>query len=151
MWHDFMVNNFGDNPSAVRLLEFGAIDVHSGYILPPLIKPRYIDASSGRMKNLNEKDFRFFLATFFTQVGFSRRGTVLTVEHGTAAIRPELENILKLYSNNLITINRSGITGRGAYIGAYDGRGKGNPRVKSVKEGIHKLIHNALATLFITS
>ncbi len=147
MWHDIMVAGFGNAPGAVRLLEFGCVDVHSGFILPPLLKPRLIDASAGLMKNLNTSDFRFFLAAVLTQYGYNPKGTVLTVEHGTAAIPKELEVFLKFISNGAITVNRGGISGQGAFLGAYDERGKGNPRAKSSKEGIGKLIHNALAYL----
>ena len=148
MWHDyFVVSGFGNAPGAVRLLEFGCLDVHSGYILPPLLKPRLIDASAGVMKNLNTADFRFFVATIVTQYGYNPKGTIFTVEHGTAAIPKELEMFLYAVSNGAITINRGGISGQGAFIGAYNERGKGNPRAKSSKEGIGKLLHNALATL----
>ena len=147
MWHDFMIAGFGNKPGAVRLLEFGCIDVHSGFMLPPLLKPRLIDTSAGTMKNLNTADFRFFLASVFTQYGYNPKGTVLTVEHGTAAISKELEGFLSDISGGAITVNRGGISGQGAFIGAYEERGKGNPRAKSSKEGIGKLIHNALATL----
>lgn len=147
MWHDFFINNFGNNPSACRLLEFGAIDIHSGYILPPLLKPRLLGMADGKLKNLNERDFRFFIAYLVTQVGFNPRGTVFLVERGTAAIRPELERILFELSGGAITVRRGGISGQGAFIGAYEGRGKGNPRAKASKEGIGKLLHNKLATL----
>lgn len=147
MWHDFLVSGFGKAPGAVRLLEFGCVDVYSGFILPPLLKPRLIDASACVMKNLNTADFRFFLATILTQYGYNPKGTVFTVEHGTAAIPKELEAFLSAASGGAIAINRGGISGQGAFIGAYEERGKGNPRAKSFKEGIGKLIHNALATL----
>ncbi len=147
MWHDFMVSGIGNRPGAVRLLEFGAIDFNSGYYIPPLIKPRIIDAGDGTMKNLNTRDFRFYLAGVLTQYGYNPRGTILTVEHGTAAISAELESFLKFASNGAISVNRGGISGRGAYIGAYSERGKGNPRAKALKEGAGKLIHNFFATL----
>ena len=128
-------------------MEFGCIDVHSGFMLPPLLKPRLIDTSAGTMKNLNTADFRFFLASVFTQYGYNPKGTVLTVEHGTAAISKELEGFLSDISGGAITVNRGGISGQGAFIGAYEERGKGHPRAKSSKAGLGQLLHNALATL----
>lgn len=147
MWHDFMVSGFGNSPQAVRLLEFGAIDFHSGYYIPPLVKARIVSNSDGKMKNLNTRDFRFYLAIVLTQYGYNPNGTILTVEHGTAAISSELEKFLNDVSGGAIVVNRGGISGRGAYIGAYSERGKGNPRAKAIKEGRGKLIHNFFASL----
>lgn len=150
MWHDFMVSDFGNNPGAVRMLEFGCVDFHSGYHLPPLLKPRLAknkEQPDGTFRNLNARDFRFYLATVLTQYGYNPRGTTLTVENGTAAINAELEDVLKTASKGALKVIRAGINARAAYLGAYSERGKGNPKAKALKEGSGRLVHDVLADL----
>ena len=150
MWHDFECNVFGANQTqSRRLLEFGCVDVFSGYILPPGLKPRLKSTDEGKMKQLNGADFRFYLAYFLTHFGYNPRGTVLNMEHGTAAINSDIERAILACSGGAITIRRGGIahSNRAALPGQFEARRKGNFRTKALKEGLGKLIHNSLADL----
>ena len=148
MWHDFEVNVYGHGQRATRrLLEFGAIDVYSTYIFDPGIKPRIKDIDTGKMKHLNEKDFRFYVANFLCNIGYHPNGTVLNMEHGTATLRHTIVQSINLLTGGKVTIKKSGISGTGAFLGAYSERAKGNFKAKALKEGIGNLIHNETAFL----
>ncbi|KAF0093451.1 MAG: hypothetical protein E1N59_2852 [Puniceicoccaceae bacterium 5H] len=150
MWHDFEVNVLGTGErSSRRLLEFGAVDVFSSLIFPPALKPRLRSLDDGKMKALNEADFRFYLAHFLTQFGYSPRGTILNMEHGTTTLREEHIQALALATDGLVMVRKGGIhhSDRAAFLGAHGGRRKGNFRTKALKEGLGRLIHAELAAL----
>lgn len=146
MWHDFEIWMAGHDQGC-RLLEFGAVDYYSGYIFPSGLKPRLKKAAPGENKQLDKRDFRFFLAFFLTQWGYHPEGTILNVENGTAAISADLEEYLFIATNKKVRVVRSGMSGQSALPGRYSERSKGNFRVKSYKEGIGSLIHSELACL----
>jgi hypothetical protein len=146
MWHDFLVT-VARQGQPCRLLEFGCMDRHSGFIFPPGLKPRLKNQASGKQEQLNGRDFTLFVINFLIDYGWHPEGTKFNVENGTAAISRELEDKLLFWSRGLVTIMRSGMSGSPAYKGGYSERAKGNYKVKAVKEGAGKMIHNQLAHL----
>lgn len=144
IWHDHFVNVL-DKRQAARPLEFHAIDLFSACKFAWGMRPRLDDG--GRMDSLKEADMRFLLAYVLGSVGYSPRGTVLVVEHGTAAIRPDLEALLVEESSGLISVERSGMEGAAAAAHQYAGRSKGNFRFKAALESLGNLIHNEMAAL----
>lgn len=144
LWHDNFVVYRGQ---PVRVLEFDAIDVLSACKIGWGTKPR-LPRDDGSLEGLQEKFVRMLLAQIFFQHGFSPRGTTLLAEHGTAAVREELEKLLFDRTEGKITVRRSGINGREQAVkGMFPGRGGGNPRFKSPLESLRNLIHNELAAL----
>jgi len=81
------------------------------------------------------------------EFGFHPDGCVLMVEHGTAAIREELERVLFDLTAGRVTVERSGIEGVAAFAGQYGGVSKGNFRFKASLESSGNLIHNETADL----
>jgi hypothetical protein len=76
----------------------------------------------------------------------AERGTTIYAEHGTAAVRDNVAQLLHDHSGGKITVRRSGITGREqALAGLYNGDGKGNFRFKAPLESLHNLIQNEQA------
>jgi hypothetical protein len=145
MWHDNFVIFRG---VPVRVLEFDAIDVLSGCKIGWGTKPR-LPREDGTMEGLQEKFVRMLMAQVFFQHGYHpTQGTTLMAEHGTAAVREDLERILHDRTGGKITVRRSGIVGREQAVrGMFPGRGGGNPRFKSPLESLRGLIHNELAAL----
>jgi hypothetical protein len=145
LWHDNFVIYRG---APVRVLEFDAIDVFSACKIGWGTKPR-MQREDGSMEGLQEKFVRMLLAQVFFQHGFNpERGTTLMAEHGTAAVREDLEKLLFDRTGGKITVRRSGITGKEQAVkGMFPGRGGGNPRFKSPLESLRNLIHNELASL----
>jgi hypothetical protein len=90
---------------------------------------------------------RFIVAATLHLDGYSPRGTVLVAEHGTAAIREEVERALREHSEGLITIERSGMQGAAAHAGQYPGVQRGNPRMKASLESSNNLTHNTFGAL----
>lgn len=131
-----------------RPLQLGCLDLFTGKRLCWGQKVRVKDEETGKNRQLNEADMRLILAMWGATIGFSRRGTTLVVENGTAAINADLERILTDASGGLIKVDRSGIGGRiQALLGGYGGRGVGNPRHKAGEEVWHSLQHNRLSHL----
>ena len=94
----------------------------------------------------------FLVANVLASTGYrtDEKGTTLIVEHGTAAIREETEKALYDLSCGKIRVDRSGLQGKAAFAGMYDGQSKGNFRFKAALESLHNLVHNETAdTLLI--
>jgi hypothetical protein len=141
--HDIKVNFLGVNRKAMRPLELCCMDLFSACKVAWGMKPTIED--DGIKQKLKEREMRFLLAYVVTRIGYRPEGTTLGVEHGTAAIRDDLEKILHDASDGAIVVNRSGIEGAAALV--YEGRGKGNFRFKAGLESSHNLFHNELAAL----
>ena len=148
LWHDLKVNVEGHGQrSARRPLELCCLDLFSGCKIAWAMKPIIEKTDASAMQRLKESDMRFLLAHLLCNIGYHPQGTTLIVEHGTAAIRPELEAELLKLSDNKIKVSRSGKTGAAAFAGHYNGAIKGNSRFKAALESHHNLIHNELAHL----
>lgn len=145
MWHDHFVNHLDQRKSG-RPLEFHALDLYSACKFAWGMRVR-TERADGTMDGLKEADMRFLLANLLDQTGYSPRGTTLVVEHGTAAIRPDLERFLYEETGGLITVARSGMEGAAAAAHQYAGRAKGNFRFKAALESLGNLIHNEMAAL----
>lgn len=146
MWHDFKVVMLGQR-RPMRLLQLHALDLYSGCNFARGLKPRMEDPETGQSVGLKEDEMLFLLAHVFTDHGFSEEGTTLCVEHGTAAVREDVESLLYDLTGGKILVKRSGIEGASAFAGHYAGRGKGNFRFKAALESLGNLIHNETANL----
>ena len=146
MWHDFKVVTVGQR-RAMRLLQLHAHDLFSGCQFARGIKPRMEDEATGKSVNLTEKEMIFLVAHCLSEYGFHPDGCTLMVEHGTAAIREELERVLFEITAGRVTVERSGIDGASSFAGQYAGRGKGNFRFKAALESLGNLIHNETSDL----
>lgn len=144
IWHDHFVNVL-DQRKTGRPLEFHAVDLFSAAKFAWGMSVRL--ENDGRMEGLKEADMRFLLAAVLFNNGYSPRGTVLVVEHGTAAIRTDLEDMIREETQGLVTVARSGMEGAAAAAHQYAGRSKGNFRFKAALESLGNLIHNEMATL----
>ena len=137
-----------------RPLAFVGYDYASAYQCARAMKPRVRNEETGRMKNLNEYDFRCLLACHCCRTGFWRRRARFVLEHGTTAIRndrttPVRDNIMataRLLGFN-VELCESGILSEQAHAGLLKGCGGGNFRMKALCEGSHNVLHNALASL----
>lgn len=145
MWHDHFVNHLDQRKSG-RPLEFHALDLYSACKFAWGMRVR-TEREDGTMDGLKESDMRFLLAHVLGNFGYSPSGTTLVVEHGTAAIREDLERFLHEETGGLITVARSGMEGAAAAAHQYAGRAKGNFRFKAALETLGNLIHNEMAAL----
>ena len=129
-------------------LEFAGYDVASGFKCSSIIKPRF-ERADGVRDNLKEQQFRFLFAYDHIVRGFSRDGIEDVVEHGTTAIRQNVEEQIKAIPGmgDLITISRSGILSEQVHAGLFIGNGGGNFRMKALCEGAHNILHNRTASL----
>ncbi|MCX6994160.1 MAG: hypothetical protein NT011_13600 [Kiritimatiellaeota bacterium] len=147
MWHDAEVN-FEGQPKGMRPLEFACYDVFSASKIAYGIRPQLFDPETGKRDRLKEKEMRFMLAHVLCDVGFHKDGCTLIVEHGTAAIKPELEKRIKRHvKEDMIKISRSAILGEQVHEGMFPGRGGGNFKIKPLIEASHALSHTIAAAL----
>lgn len=133
---------------ACQALEFAGYDVASGYKCSSILKPRFARADGAR-DNLKEQQFRFLFAYDHIVRGFHRGGVEDVVEHGTTAIRQNVERQIRAIPGmgGLITIRRSGILSEQVHAGLFIGSGGGNFRMKALCEGAHNILHNRTAAL----
>lgn len=146
IWHDHFVNVL-DTRKTGRPLEFHGLDLFSACKFAWGMRVRTRNDETGVMDGLREENMRYLLASVFAQHGYSPRGTVLVVEHGTAAVREQEERLLFDLSGGKITVSRSGMEGAAAFAGQYAGRAKGNFRFKAALESLGNLIHNEMGFL----
>lgn len=145
VWHntDIMVGGKVCQP-----LEFAGYDVASGFKCSSIMKPRF-ERADGVRDNLKEQQFRFLFAYDHIVRGFHRGGIEDIVEHGTTAIRANVEKQIRAIPGmgDLITIRRSGILSEQVHAGLFIGNGGGNFRMKALCEGAHNILHNRTAGL----
>jgi hypothetical protein len=147
VWHDNKVNYIGINRKAMRPLEFSCLDIPSGCQVAWGAQPMLENEATGRRETLRETEMRFLLCHVLCNLGYHPSGCALHVEHGTAAIRPELAEQLFEWTGGAVTVARGGISGKAAHDGFFMSRGKGNSRFKACLESHHNLKHNELAAL----
>lgn len=147
VWHNIDVIMRSGRKIA-QPMEFAGYDVASGYKCSSIIKPRF-EREGGVRDNLKEQQFRFLFAYDHIVRGFHRDGIDDIVEHGTTAIRANVEKQIKSIPGwgNLIRIHRSGILSEQAHAGLFIGNGGGNFKMKALCEGSHNIMHNRTASL----
>lgn len=149
-WGNVMVRL--PNGNVVRPVSFSFVDVATGFIFNPYMKPRFVEIENGRLKssNLNEFEFRSAMAHFLCTVGFNKNlGITFGIEKGTSAIR---ENVRKRVAEipvygRLIRFTTSGALNVPAHKGLFVGSAGGNPRFKAHVEESHKDIQARLSLL----
>lgn len=143
-----MKAHIGDSRKPVVPLQIGALELLSGNRFAYGMKPQLWRAD-GTREGLNEGDMRFLLAHILSTEGISARGTSFVIEHGTAAIRDRVRDILSRAFGDRVSFEDSGFIGKAqALAGMGDGKGGGgNPNHKAALESLHNLIHNELAFL----
>ena len=129
-------------------LEFAGYDVASGYKASSVMKPRFT-REDGKRDNLKEQQFRFLFAYDHIVRGFHKGGVEDVVEHGTTAIRDNVERQIKAIPGmgDLIKIRRSGVLSEQVHAGLFIGNGGGNFKMKALCEGAHNILHNRTAHL----
>jgi len=145
VWHDLFVNSLAEK-QAGRPLELFSHDYFSARKVQWGVKVRTED-DNGKSSGLTSKMMRMVIAATYYLDGYSPRGTINLGEHGTANFLEEVAATLHDDSGGLITIEESGMQGRAAHAGQYDGRGLGNPNFKASLESSNNLLHNMEAHL----
>lgn len=125
-----------------RPLQLGCLDRYTGKRMSWFTKLR-TKGEDGKSLQLTEDEMLYLICDLLLNVGYSQRGTVFVCEHGTAAISREVEEQLAIISGGKISVKRSGMTGI-RQVGAFEGRGVGNPRFKAELESWHNLLHNRM-------
>ncbi len=146
VWHN--IDIMLPTGKTAQPLEFAGYDVGSGFKCASLVKPRFT-TEDGTRANLKEQQFRFLYGFTMCVVGFHKDGNTSVVEHGTTAIRKEVEKQIKEIPafGNLITFARSGILSEQVHAGLFVGSGGGNFRFKALVESSHNVMHNRTASL----
>lgn len=143
-WHDVFVNSFAEMQHG-RPLEVYSLDLFSAKKLRWATRVRTKD-QEGNYKGIAEVMMRFILAATLYLDGYSPRGTTILSEHGTAAVRDRLKEVLLEATDKKVVVSESGITGEAAHLGQYPGLVRGNPRHKAALESNNNIEHNALAS-----
>jgi len=146
LWHDFKVVTLGQR-RPMRLLQLHAHDLFSACNFARGLKPRLEDEATGRNVGLKENEMLFLVAHVLAEFGYHPDGCVLMAEHGTAAVRDDLEKLLFDLTMGRVTVERGGVEGLSAFAGQYGGARKGNFRFKASLESSGNLIHNETGNL----
>jgi len=142
--HDILID--AGSAKGVRPQEFACLDVASAYKCAYGIKAERID-DDGHRERLREREMRYLAAYVLTTTGYRPDGTQWIVEHGTAAIRQELRNVISTLTRGAVTFKESGILGEQVHAGMFPGKGGGVPGIKAHLESSFNLVHNVSAAL----
>lgn len=126
-----------------RPLQLGCLDAFTGRRLCWGTKIR-TDRQDGTSVGLNADEMLFVLCDYLANVGYSPRGTVLVMEHGTAHISDALKDKLAQITGGLVRVEEGSIQGTIQPGSVYGGRGAGNPRRKAMLEEWHSLQRNRM-------
>jgi len=126
-----------------RPLQLGCLDAYTNRRLCWGTKIR-TDRADGTSVGLNADEMLFLLCDFLANVGYSKRGTTLVMEHGTAHLEQRVKEKLFRMTNGLVRVEEGSIQGTQQPGGIYGGRGAGNPRRKAMLEEWHGLQRNRL-------
>ena len=152
VWHNFDVFATGLK-GVFNPLEFAFYDVASAFKCMSVMKPRslVIDPKTGKESrdNLKEMQYRFAVAYMMCCRGFYKGGITLIGERGTTALR---DNVLRRIAavpgyGRLFHFQTSGVKNTPAHKGLFIGNAGGNPRMKSLCECAHNVLHNATASI----
>lgn len=152
VWHNFDVYQAGVK-GLFNPLEFAFYDIASGYKAVSVIKPRMLvtDPKTGKEVRDNLKEFQYRMAVAYLMCvqGFYSKGITLIGERGTTALR---ETVLRRIAavpgyGKLFHFDTSGVKNTPAHKGLFMGNAGGNPRMKSLCECAHNIMHNATASL----
>jgi hypothetical protein len=148
VWHDVLVNFVGVSREAIRPLEMCCLDVASGSKVAYGMLPR-AKRDDGSHINLSEREMRQLVVSVLLNQGYRPDGTLLTVEHGTAAIRPgsDFAVALDAITGGAVRVVRGGIQDASVVLGGWSGAKRGDFKMKAALESIHGLSHNALAAI----
>lgn len=151
VWHNVDVYAPGQK-GVFNPLEFAFYDVASAFKVVSLMKPRLlvVDPKTGRERrdNLKEQQYRFAVAHLMCCVGFRRDGITLIGERGTSRLNDEvLRRVAASTMGHLFRFRTSGLKNTPAHRGLFMGNAGGNPRMKSLCECAHNILHNATASL----
>jgi hypothetical protein len=147
VWHDVLVNYVGvAKRNAIRPLELACIDLASTAKVLYGLRPRLTN-EDGSHDQIKEKEMRLLVTAVLLKCGYRRDGTIFTVEHGTAAIRKDFEDCIKVATGGLVTVQRGGILDKALVPGGWGGPKRGNFRLKASLESLHALGHNARGLL----
>lgn len=157
VWHNIDVFAPGASgegrPQIFNPLEFAFYDIASGFKCVSAIKPRLLvtDPKTGKEVRDNLKEFQYRMAVAYLMCcrGFYKGGITLIGERGTTALRePVLRRIAAVPGfGKLFRFSVSGVKNAPAHKGLFMGNAGGNPRMKSLCECAHNILHNASASL----
>jgi hypothetical protein len=143
---DIKVLLLGQRGQTALIQELGVLDVFSGDRFAVHRRPMFL-REDGVRDSVKEREMRWLIASVFRHTGWSRRGTEIPAEKGTAAIRKPLAKWLYENSGEKITVREPGMLGKEQVIAGYWGSGGGNPRHKAALESHHNLMQNEAGDL----
>ena len=146
MWHDIKIAVPGVNSKLLRPLEFACVDVASTYKVGWGLKAQ-IQREDGSREGLGKGQFKALVAHILCNVGWHPDGCVMVIEHGTASLSEEDQELVKRMTDGAVTFRTSEILGQQVMRGMFRAQGHGNFRCKALIEGSHRLPHYEAASL----
>ena len=147
--HEFNLKvNFPGQLRSLRPRCFGVADVLTSCCYSFVSKPTFWDEEEQAKKALTETDFMWFVVSVLTDKGFrTDTGSVLHVEHGTAAIRDDFAQRIHDVTGHKVTVARSGRFHKTAHGGQIAAPSGGNFRFKPIIESYWRMIDDRLDSL----
>lgn len=147
VWHDVDINPLGGNRKPEREIEFCCIDLFSGHKVAYGMQPRRFDPTTGRRKNVPESRMLELIAYVLCYKGYRPAGTKFIIEHGTASLKPETQQLITELTGEAVTFTAGGIVSGQLHKGLFPGQSRGNFKLKASLESQHSISHNVMAYL----
>jgi hypothetical protein len=146
VFHDVKVRFLG-NREAQIVVELGAIEALTGHYATFGFKP-VREREDGSREHLRETFVRYLLGDILCRKGFCPDGCLIVGEHGTAHMPKGLLDIVNRWAGEgKVRFLAGGIQNQPIAKGLFEGRARGNFRIKALLESHHNLKKNDLALL----
>lgn len=144
VWLDFYALGYNEAGTyqAARPLQLGCLDGYTGRRLCWGTKLRTTQPDGKHSVGLKAEEMIFLLCDYLANVGYSPRGTVLVMEHGTAHLPERIKEKLFIMTDGLIRVEEGAIQGAEQPGSVFGGSTGGNPRRKARLEEWHSIQRN---------
>ncbi len=144
VWLEFYALGYNEAGvyQAARPLQLGCLDGYTGKRLCWGTKLRTKTADGKHSVGLKLEEMIYLLCDFLSNVGYSKRGTTLVMEHGTATLPQRIIDKLFLMSDGRIRVEMGAIQGAKQPGSVHGGSTGGNPRRKARLEEWHSIQRN---------
>jgi hypothetical protein len=141
IWHDLYATVPGQQGMR-RVLQFHCLELLSGSQIGRGMKPEMLNADTGRMERLKEREMLFLLAHILGRRGYNPEKCLLVMELGTATVDDRVIQLLHDFSGGRLRIEKGQTSGSPIAQGLYGGQAKGNFKIKAALESLGNLVHN---------
>ena len=146
VWDDIEIAVPGVSRAIARPVSLVSMDAASTFLMAKQTRARY-KKEDGTFDSIKELEMLHHVWNVLCNYGFHKDGMIWILEHGTAALKEWVQELVTKMTGDRVTFRHSGFLGKALHKGVFDYAGGGNFRIKAMLEGIFKLYHYRMGSL----